>query len=55
MKSGSDRVSFIVPAYNASDFVRPSGDSHCGTVASITDGNLEDGDEIIVVNERLHR
>ena len=44
MKSRSDRVSFIIPAYNCATTIVES-------VNSIINGNLEDGDEIVIVDD----
>ena len=37
-------VGFVIPAYNAEDTLKES-------VASILNGNIEDGDEIIIAND----
>jgi glycosyltransferase involved in cell wall biosynthesis len=48
MASRNDRVSFIIPAYNCAATIVES-------VNSIINGNLEAGDEIVIVNDGCNR
>ena len=44
MTSDNSKISFIIPAYNCADTIVESIDS-------IFNGNFEDGDEVIIVND----
>ena len=44
MTGNNSKISFIIPAYNCADTLVES-------IESIFDGNFEDGDEVIIVND----
>lgn len=44
MTSNNPKISFIIPAYNCADTIAES-------IESIFNGNFEDGDEVIIVND----